>query len=162
MEIMMQDIPASDRFIVCGFSLSKKEISLLKEQVARNVNSSKRDATYHQFMDWEKKASEIVLYTYYANAGMNLPLQFDIVFDTDNPRNFQEANCIVNLSVWNGWVPYNEIAQGHKHILIAEFPEGIPSIFKSLYVFDGKEKSRSDKFQLGLCKKEDFEAIQFR
>lgn len=160
METTIINPDASSRYLLCDYSFSDKGIRILKNQVKRFMESRTKDEIYHQFMEWEKKESEIVLYTQYAYANIKLPAQFDIIFEIGNPANFQEINCTISMIIFDGNLPFDEIGQGHNHVVIAEFPESIPSLFPPLYVFEGNNKHNRLKYQLGLCKQEDFEAIK--
>ena len=149
----------SARYLLCSHSVSDKMLDKVKDQVKTFMVSKQKDELYSKFINWQKKNNEIAVLTLYAFADIPLPKQFDIVFQIDNPQNYTEINYSVTQGIFNGYISINELSQGHKHILILEFKDAVPDIFKILSDFD-ETKPYTNHKELGFCTKADFEFIR--
>jgi hypothetical protein len=118
----------------------------------------KKDDLYYAFIEWKKKATEIIALTMHAYADILLPKRFDIAFQIDNPDNYITGSFVINQAIINGWTSVHQIDHGHKHIVVIEFAETIPKIFNLLPSFDGTFDG--NKPELGLCNQVDFEFIK--
>ena len=149
----------TDRYLLCNYFFPDAMIKKLKADVKSFMADRKKDDLYYEFIDWKKKTNELMVLTMYAYADISLPKQFDIAFQIDTPDNFDDTIFVINKAIINGWTSVNQIDHGHKHILIIEFPDTVPSIFKLLPAFSDSA-TNGNMIQLGLCSKTDFKAIK--
>ena len=131
----------------------------VKEDVKSFMANRQKDDLHYQFINWQKKSNEIVVLTMYAFGDVELPKQYDIVFQIDDVDNYIDINYTIRLAIFDGWHSVSEIGYGHKHILILEFESSIPHIFNLLSDFDDKKPDKNNK-EIGFCSRTDFESIK--
>ena len=148
------------RYLLCNYYFSATMTEKIKADVKRFMAERKKDDLYYAFINWKKKANEIIALTMYAYADFLLPKQIDIAFQIDNPENYAAEPFVITQAIFNGNISLRDISHGHKHIVVIEFPETIPKIFSLLPLFDGKFEKNAP--QLGLCNQVDFESIKNR
>ncbi|WP_153797014.1 hypothetical protein [Foetidibacter luteolus] len=138
---------------------SEAMIKKVKADVKTFMNDKEKDELYYKFIDWEKQANEMMVLTMHAYADISLPKKFDTAFQINKPHNYVEATITINQAIINGWTSVNQIAHGHKHIIIIDFQSSVPNIFNLLPAF-GDNGTTSNETKLGICSNIDFEAIK--
>jgi hypothetical protein len=154
-----KEIDPSKRYLLCDSVISDKTLAIVKSDVRRFMKDREKDTTYHQFINWIPQQNEMVVLSLYAYADMPIPKQYNIIFQIGQPENYISADFTITQAIINGWTSVRELGYGHKHIIIIQFPKGIPSIFDILPVFSVERNIRKE-YQLGLCTKFDFESIR--
>ncbi|MES1181719.1 MAG: hypothetical protein ABUL44_02895 [Flavobacterium sp.] len=150
---------SSERYLLCNRFIPDKIIKRIKDDLKSFWADRQKDELYFEFINWQKKSNEIALLTLYAYADIIFLKKFDTIFQIDNPNNYTTTEFLIKHIVMDSRVALNEIAHGHKHILILEFSNAVPSIFNLLSEF--KENEWLDnKIELGICSNVDFDAIK--
>ncbi len=147
-----QNVNPSDKYLACNSILDSDSIVLLKKNVTEFCKNHEQDALYHEFINLQPSGKELAVVTLYAYADMPLPITFDTLFIIEKPEIYTEAAFTVKMSIINGWIPVDQIAHGHKHVLVLKFEDTIPEILTQSRVRGSQ--------RLGLCNRIDFPAIQ--
>jgi hypothetical protein len=159
------DCKPFSRYLLAHEIFSDETIEIWKgECVSRvNANNIAKSAAFYKFVNWNKTEKEIALFTLYAYADLKIPKLFNCIFELGNPENVVFANCQLEQSIYEGWLPIDTVDIGHKHLCIFSFEDEIPQIFEKLHI--GKEKFSNvpkGSTALGICNQDDFEEIRKR
>ncbi|MBC7863543.1 MAG: dienelactone hydrolase family protein [Bacteroidia bacterium] len=111
-------------------------------------------------MTWKKSPDELVVYSSYAYADVNLPKKFDCVFEEKNPENYRLINTEIRQSIWNGTHPCDFIEHGHNHIFVLGFEKEMDELWSKLPEVGSDAVLGS--FNLGLCNSDDLSFISER
>jgi hypothetical protein len=66
----------------------------------------------------------------------------------------------LTYSLWEGWLPLEQVEHGHKHLCVLTFSDPVPTLVHALYQKDGDFTNPSlHPFRIGLCDFADFDAI---
>lgn len=152
------EVNISNHYLLCNYIFSNKTIEILKTSVKRFMSDKEKDNNYFTFINWQKKANELAIFTLYAYDDICLPKKFDIIFQVDKPNNFIQLDFTITQAVFNAWTPLNKISRGHRHVCIVQFNQYIPDIFSFVTFFDKKKTLQKD-IQLGFCNVNDFKNI---
>lgn len=147
----------SDNYLLCNYRFSDKTIETIKADISGFMSNREKDDIYRKFIEWQRKANEIVVLTMYAYDDIPLPKKFDTIFQYNTPSNFIHLDYTITQAVFNGWMPVSEISRGQKHICIIEFINKMPDIFLSVPLFD---ETLQSGIQLGFCNEANFESIK--
>lgn len=156
-----EDCHPSERYLAADQILTEQAIRRTKEHVIRTFVDREKDGYYTNFIDWDKRENQIVLFTLYAYADLEIPKSFDCIFDLNNPNKF--TNCKLRLvqTITEGTFPSGIIDHGYKHISVFEFEKGIPKLITSLHNSELLEnRSVGVSLQLGICNSVDFGSIK--
>ena len=121
--------------------LSNATLELLKEQVYRTLRDQEKDSLFEQFMKWQGKDNEIMLYANYSLTGFDLPVNFDSITQVAFPDNRTDVKIVIPYSIINGWAPINKIGRGHRHVCLLQFDDEVPEIIKGLPEVNSKNGS---------------------
>lgn len=131
------------------------------ECVKRYKNRDDKGEEYERYINWKRKDNEVALFTWYAYADIQLPKQFDCIFEIKNPSNFIVTKFTLVQAIWEAWFPLASIAHGHKHLCIFEFEDEIPQLLKKLPVAKNMFSSiPKGALTVGICRMEDYEEIK--
>ncbi len=154
---------SNEKYLFTSVILSDESIDIFQNESNRRLKNEPKGELFEKFNSWVKKENEVALLTLYAYADFKIPKSFDCIFDLDNPDCFLMTQIKLTQSIWEGWVPIDSIEDGHKHICIFEFENGIPKIINKLYISKGKYLDSPNKsFRLGICNSTDFNSIKNR
>ena len=134
------------------------ELLLLRSGVVDFMKNRAKDSAYQRYMNWKKSANEIAVLTTYSYADVLLPKTYDTIFLCGKPSIVVHANYTLTQAIINGWTAVDRLHHGHKHVVIIQFHDVIPSICNSLPVFRVGQgwNVTSD---LGFCNFQDYYAI---
>jgi hypothetical protein len=133
--------------------LSNETLELLKEQVYRTLRDQEKDDLFEQFMNWQRKENEIMLYSDYSSVSLDLPANFDSIAQTPLSVDIIDVKVVIPYSLINGWAAINKIEKGHRNICLLQFDDKIPDIIKDLTEVNSKT-SRTG-FEVILFNRED-------
>ena len=150
----------TSRFLQTDCRFGKEAIDIWKRECRSRCAKREKTEAYHKYLNWKPSKSELALFSLYAYADLNIPKQFSCIFDYRKPEIKVQTNLTITQSIWEAWFPINTIDHGHKHLIIANFEEQIPSLILELY----EEKSKfssvpKDALMLGICQIEDYDHI---
>jgi len=152
--------PPTSRFLLADELLTDRAIRLIQAECVRRNRGRDATVAYQQFASWVRQANQVVLFTLYAYADIALPRKYDCLFNYNNPAQFVRAAYEVTHSIWEGWLPLDQVEHGHKHICVLTFTDQVPDIVHSLYQEDGDfAHPWFHELKVGLCDFGDFDAI---
>ena len=153
----------SERYLHVDSYWSDDVIKIWQRECIKRFKDREKDNYYYKFINWKRSENEIAVFTLYAYADFSIPKYFDCVFEIDNPEKFINVRFKLTQSIWENWAPIGTIDDGHKHLVVLEFPDKVPDIFKILHFEKNKFSSRPPKyFTLGLCQLSDLNEINQR
>ena len=123
---------SSDRCLYIDSVWSDGLIKAAQHECIKRFADREKDAFYHRFITWKRTENEMAVFTLYAYADLSIPKSFDCIFRIDNPRAFVNVSCQLTQSIWEVWAPLGSIDHGHKHLVILEFENKVPDIFRFL------------------------------
>ena len=156
-----KDSKPSERYLFSQCYFSDKAINELKENIRGMYKEREKDEFFLRFDSWQRQQKEILIYTSYAYADIDIPRKFDCLFELQNPENKYVGKCEITQAVLNAWAPINQMCHGHKHLCVMNFENGIPELIKilnkveDLSTYDWRQKSL-----LGICDQKDFPFIK--
>lgn len=154
------ECPPNDKFLLADELLTDRAIRFIQAECVRRNRGREATTAYQQFAGWVRQANQVALFTLYAYADLALPKKYDCLFNYDDPAQFVRVAYELTHSIWEGWLPLDQIEHGHKHICVLTFPDQISDIVHLLYQEDGDFTSQLfHKFKMGLCDFTDFDAI---
>ena len=154
---MTCNTPPCDRYLRCIGFLPDRYIDPIKESAKTLMAAKPKDDAYFTFMNWQRAANEMAVVSGYAFADMLLPVHADTLFLLSEPGQFHHESFSITQAIFNGWVPTDHIAAGHKHVLILQFTGPLPGILQSLSS-DFQLHNKNEK-HLGICLRTDLQAI---
>ncbi|OYU96906.1 MAG: hypothetical protein CFE21_01060 [Bacteroidetes bacterium B1(2017)] len=150
----------SEYFLQVAFYFSDDAISAWQGETINRLKVSQKNIAFNRFVNWKRQENEIAVFTLYANTYFSIPIQFDCIFDFTHPEVFYQGRFAVTQSIYEGWMPVDSIAQGHKHICILTFEEKVPELIKKLHYETNKHSKWKGNTQLlGLCNFKNLKAI---
>lgn len=150
----------SERYLYADAYWSDEVIKIWQQECIKRFVDKEKDHHYFRFINWQRKENEIALYTLYAYADFPIPKSFNCVFPIEDPENFINVEFRLTQSIWENWVPDSCVSHGHKHLVVLEFQEKVPDIFKLLHCEKEKFSSRPPgHLTLGLCQLSDLDEI---
>jgi len=108
--------------------LSDETLELLKEQVYRTLRDQEKDELFEQFMKWQRKENEIMLYSDYSLISFDLPANFDSILQNTASANRIDVKVVIPYSILNGWAAINKIEKGHRNVCLLQFADKVPDI----------------------------------
>ena len=153
------NIPPEGRYLKGVSVFTDRELSLLRTGVIDFMKNRTKDLAYQRYIHWKQATNEIAVLTTYAYADIPLPKKYDAIFLYNHPENVINVNYTVTQAVINGWTAVEQLDHGHKHVVIIQFHDGIPSICESLPAFrvgQGWDLTTP----LGFCNFQDYTAIR--
>lgn len=162
-----QDIPVHQRYLVAIQLMSADAIQRCKEATQRlldrmAINSPSQPSTQVlEFLNWEPQQNQFALLTSYAYADLQIPCQFDCLFDVRDPHNSESCELTIIQSVFEGYYPIKGIEHGHKHLLICRSENGtLPHLIQKLLVAtDLGYEATPNSFRMGICLLSDYPMI---
>jgi hypothetical protein len=127
--------PPESRYLMGVSVVRDRELSLLQSGVIEFMKKKTKDNAYQRYMHWEQATNEIAVLTAYAYADIPLPKTYDTIFHYRQPANVIHVTYTLTQAVFNGWMAIEELSHGHKHVIIIQFPDGIPPICDKLPAF---------------------------
>ena len=121
--------------------LSNETLKLLKEQVYRTLRDQEKDILFEQFMRWQKKENEIMLYSDYSSISLDLPTNFDSILQSTLSVDRIDVKVVIPYSILNGWAAISKIEKGHRNVCLLQFGEKVPDIIKDLPEVNSKKSS---------------------
>lgn len=121
--------------------LSNETLELLKEQVYRTLRDQEKDDLFEQFMRWQKKENEIMLYSDYSSMSFDLPANFDSILKCPLPVYRIDVKVAIPYSILNGWAAINKIEKGHRNVCLLHFEDKVPDIINDLPEVNSKKSS---------------------
>lgn len=150
--------PAS-RYLIVNGVLSGKMISAIKGSCIKlHKDKGLEPELYEKFIDWQPGNNELLLMTLYAYADVRLPVSYDVLFNLNNVSQYENVNCIILQSVFNGWFPIDKIEHGHKHACVTKFAH-IPQLIQQAAIIENVTDLNNSETKLGLCSANDFPHI---
>jgi hypothetical protein len=153
----------SDRFLLAITFISNERIkSVLNNRIRRNATDNESSIACDTYDKWKPLNNEILVYTTYAYADIELPKAFNCVFEYNNPDNYIVSDFKITQAFFDlgGYWPCRRLDHGHKHFCVLTFEHKVPGMFSRL-----KELGRgwnNDIDGLGLCDYTCFEQIRQR
>ncbi|MES2485453.1 MAG: hypothetical protein V4581_05815 [Bacteroidota bacterium] len=152
-----------NRYLFAEEYLTDNAINIWKEQTSIRCKNIEKGPEYQNYMSWERRYNEILVFTLYAYADFTIPKEFDIIFELENPENYVQVVYELTQSIYEGWLPTDAIDDGHKHFTVFRFKESLPKILDLLHSGDQKfSTSPPGQTRLGFCNSKDFDAIKQR
>jgi hypothetical protein len=152
--------PPNDRFLLADELLTDRAIQFIQAECVRRNRGKEVKAAYQHFMSWVRQGNQVALFTLYAYADLVVPKKYDCLFNYNDPAQFVRVAYELTHSIWEGWLPLDQVEHGHKHICVLTFPNQVPDIVRPLYQEDGDFTNQSfHKFKVGLCDFTDLDAI---
>jgi hypothetical protein len=153
-------MPPNCRFLLADERLTDRAIRVMQAECVRRNRSKPATAAYQQFTDWSRQANQVVLFTPYAYADLAVPRKYDCLFNYDDPAQFVRVGYELTQSIWEGWLPLDQVELGYKHLCVLTFPDRVPDMLHRLYPEEGGFASQGfHPFRVGLCDFTDFDAI---
>src|ERR1700754_1532970 len=151
--------PPEGRYLKGISVFMDRELSLLRSEVIDFMKNRTKDSAYQRYMHWKQATNEIAVLTTYAYADILLPKTYDTIFLYRQPEIVIHVPYTITQAVINGWTAVEQLDHGHKHVVIIQFQDGIPSICESLPAF--RVGQRWDlTTPLGFCNFQDYTAIR--
>jgi len=155
-----QKCPREERVLpliaLCDIDIlpSRRSISKFIDS-KNNIDHSIIDRYYN----WTKSENEIIVYCGFGYCDLPIPKTYSCLIDSANLDKPIDVEATVKFAIWNGLLPIETIAHGHKTICIISFKNRIPVELNQLPDWNNLQigNYRYDKF--GLCDKIDFELI---
>jgi hypothetical protein len=155
--------PREERYLFCDNYLSDLGIEASKQLVMKRFIHRDKNDLYNQYINWKRNSNEIVVFTTYAYADLELNKEFDCIFNHHHPDEFVLEKFVVTQSLYEGWIPIDTVEHGHKHLLVLQFENEIPQLLFKLHREDNLQDTRPEiHAKLGFCTKNDFEFISDR
>lgn len=151
--------PLEGRYLKGVSIFMDRELSLLRSGVIDFMKNRTKDIAYQRYMHWKQATNEIAVLTTYAYADIPLPKIYDTIFLCRQPENVIHVSYTLTQAVINGWTAVEQLDHGHKHVVVIQFHDGIPSICESLPAFrvgQGWDLAAP----LGFCNSQDYIAIR--
>ena|SRR6478672_2344326 len=155
-----EECPKVSRFLFADAYLSDQAIKACKNAIIKRFENREKDEHYLDFIAWERGTNEIAVFTLYAYADLEVPKEFDCVFNFDDPFDFVNEKFVLTKSAYEGWLPSKTIDDGHKHLVILTFKNEIPDIFFKLHKQNAISDGPDNCFRLGICNMENFPKIR--
>lgn len=129
------NVPPAYRYLICNYTIDAYNLKKIKEDVVQFMKKREKNASYSSFINWAGASNEIAVLTMYAYADLEIPRYFNIIFDINNPDNYEETDFKIIIAIMDGYAPFKTIGYGHKHVCILQFEKEIPSILNLLIPF---------------------------
>ena len=158
------DCRSHGRYLFADQIFNPGAIPIIKQQVVKRHENREilYPFSYRQFINWEQKENEVILFTMYAYADFVIGKKFDCIFDLSKPSRHERVHLQLTQILYEGWLPTNYVDHGHKHICIFESELPSPILFNDLYCSADPMDYPKDKdqFQVGICRFEDYPEIK--
>ena len=155
-----EDCPKTERFLFSDTYLSEKGIKLSQDAIIKRFTNRNKNEFYQKYISWKRNENEIIVFTMYTYADLKLNKEFDCIFNYDNPDEFVFEKFTITQSIYEGWIPTDTVDDGHKHLLVFSFENGIPKILFKLHKEETLGDTRPKTYtKLGFCNQKDFEII---
>lgn len=150
----------SQRYLFSDAYFSDQAIAFCRQECVKR-NRNPKEERYLRFINWKPNTHEIAVFTLYAYADLEIPRKFDVIFRLDDPTVCVRTEYELVQSIYEGWLPSNKIANGHKHLCIFRFDDTLPEILTILHK-EEERTSSAPKGQklLGFCNSNDFDQIR--
>ena len=159
--VIESECNSDEKFLIIEAVFSKEAIKASQEKSQQKVPKKLRSSYYYQFLNWKKNKDEAALFTAYAYAYMDLPIEYDCLFQVQNPEDHILTPMLVSQSIWEGYYPIGQIEDGHKHLCVFSFLNGIPAVIHELHVvYDDFASFPVNSLTLGACKYQDYKSIK--
>ena len=152
--------PPKSRYLFSDMRFGQMAVAIWKAESARLCQGRPKGKAYETYQNWNPQPNEIAVFTLYAYADLQIPMQFDMIFDLDNPNNFHQEPFELTQSIFEAWWPAKAIEAGCKHICVFRFADKPPQILSLLYELNGKVPDDAQRqTRLGFCQSQDFPEI---
>lgn len=142
-------------FLVARLVLPMEELQSIvnisvRDYKARST-SDEYDEAIHDFNQRDNYSNQLVLLTDMAEEDWDMPIDFECIFDIEDPSIKVNTKVLVQHIILERGLPVFYVEQGFRHILVLEFPNGIPDLVKSLTGFEDDEiQVHRSKIGLGV------------
>jgi hypothetical protein len=151
----------NQRYLFAYEYFSEKAIDIWKSECINRCKDKEKGSAYERYLNWTRQENEIAVFTLYAYADLEIPKKFDIIFHTDNPKDFVRVDYELTQSIHEAWLPLDSIDHGHKHLCVFRFHKELPEILKTLHEeFEKFSTVPKGQRSLGFCTSSDFSAIK--
>lgn len=151
---------AHEKYLLADMLLSDEVLNAWqKDTQKRYKHNTQTFAAYQKYMHWKRGINEAAIFTLYAYADFSVPKTFDCIFYIDHPEVHVRTPYVLSQCIWEGWLPVDFVDDGHKHLCIFTFEEGIPDIIRQLPPEIRDYHLRKNTIRLGLCQFADLQAI---
>lgn len=153
----------NQRYLFADEYFSDKVIDIWKSECLKRCEDKEKSSAYERYLSWTRQQNEIAVFTLYAYADLEIPKKFDIIFHTDDPKDFVRVEYELTQSIHEAWFPIDSVDHGHKHLCVFRFHKEPPDILKTLHE-EYEKFSTVPKGQrsLGFCNSSDLSAITTR
>jgi len=110
----------------------------VKDYKSRSTNDE-YDEAIHDFVHRENYSNQLVVLTDIAQEDWDMPIDFEVVFDPENPSEKIDTQVLVQHIILERGLPVDYVERGFRHMLLLEFPNGIPQLVRSLIGFKDEE-----------------------
>ena len=90
------------------------------------------DEAISDFNNRKNYENQLVILTDLAELDWDMPIDFDVIFDVENPSNQIKTKVLVQHIVSERGLPIFYVERGLRHMLLLEFVDEIPNLVKSL------------------------------
>ena len=141
-------------FLVAQLVLSIDELqSIVKISVQDFKKRSTTDEYDEAIADFHSRKNynnQLVVLTDVAELDWDMPIDFDVIFDVEDPDNIVETSILVQHIVEERGLPVFFIERGFRHMLLLEFVDEIPDLVKSLEGFKTDIEQDKKRRQIGF------------
>lgn len=152
-----------NRYLGADFYFSNTGITDVKATVFKRYSGERamqKDSFYHTFINWVPQPNEVMVSLWRHHETLTLPLNYNCIFEMDEPDNHIIANFTITQGLVNGWIPGGSLYAGNNNICILVFKESVPPLLFKLNKSDSWAQQHSGlKNNLGFCNSEHYEAI---
>ena len=151
----IEETPQAERYLKAISRISKDNYERNSKPIIKKFLHTKGvdQVTANQLLDDPFTENTVLLFCLYSYADIPLNSQFQIIFDLNNPDDFQETNITLNLVALNGTLPVNQIDHGHKSYSFFKFEKKVPWLIERLTPVEFEN-------EIGICKSEDWPTIK--
>ncbi len=128
--------------------LSNETLEILKDQVYRTFRDQEKDELFEQFMKWQKKENEIMLYSNNSLVSFDLPVSFDSILQTTLSSYKIDVKVVIPYSILNGWAAISKIEKGHRNVCLLQFADKVPDIIRDLPEVNSKKEGNGHEIIL--------------
>ena len=114
-------------------------VNISVQDFKKRSTTTEYDEAIEDFNNRKNYNNQLVILTDVATADWDMPIDFDVVFDVDNPSNLVESQIMVQHIILERGLPAFYVDRGFRHMLLLEFVDEIPDLVKSLIGYDDDE-----------------------
>jgi hypothetical protein len=152
-----------NRYLGADFYFSNTGVAAVKETVFKRYSGDRamqKDSFYHTFINWVQQPNEVMVSLWRHRETLTLPLNYNCIFEMDDPDNHIIANFTITQGLVNGWIPGGSLYAGNNNICILVFKDSVPPLLFKLNKSDSWAQQGSGlKNNLGFCNLKHYQAI---